>query len=366
MRPASAAERAVSIDAMRGAALGGVLLVNLLTGFRAPLSSHLLGADEPLGPGGSFILAAVAALIEFKAFTIFSFLFGAGVAIQAERTGGSQRTGFLLLRFGALLAIGAVHLLLMWNGDILALYAVCGILLLPVLRLPDFALAAIGLVLICGPHFAPLPVPFPDRAALSELSAGALRVYPAGTWPELLAFRWRETQTLILPLLALSLPRTLGLMLWGVAARRRGLLEGRPRLWRWMVGLGAAAGIAGLSLRNEQLATVPLAFAYAGAFLLWQPGAGWFAPGGRMALTNYLLQSIVFGFVFYSYGLGWFAQVGAGAAAAGGLTLFCAQLMGSRWWLTRFHFGPAEWVWRSISYRRWQPFLRADARGPQL
>lgn len=78
-----------------------------------------------------------------------------------------------------------------------------------------------------------------------------------------------------------------------------------------------------------------------------------------MALTNYLLQSIFFGFVFYSYGLGWFARLGIGITLAGGLAFYCAQLAWSRWWLQRFCFGPFEWLWRSVSYLEWQPFRRA-------
>lgn len=138
MRPVANTERIVSLDILRGVALGGVLLVNLLTVFRAPLSAHILGPDEPLGPGGALLLGLLRALIEFKAFTLFSFLFGVGVAIQADRAGERQPNGFLLRRFGTLLAIGLIHLVLVWNGDILTLYAVSGLLLIPLLTpLPE-------------------------------------------------------------------------------------------------------------------------------------------------------------------------------------------------------------------------------------
>src|SRR5437879_4382025 len=125
MKPITAAERVGSIDSLRGVALAGVLLVNLVTCFRTPLSAHILGLNQPLGSGGSLLLTLLAVLIEFKAFTLFSFLFGVGVAIQAERAGKGQCAGFLLRRFGALLGFGALHLLLLWNGDILTLYGVC-------------------------------------------------------------------------------------------------------------------------------------------------------------------------------------------------------------------------------------------------
>ena len=269
MKPVPAAERVIAMDVLRGAALAGVLLVNLLTVFRVPISGHIQGVDEPLGWGGARLLEVMAALIEFKAFTLFSLLFGVGVAIQAGRATGESRTLFLLRRFGALLAIGSIHLVLIWNGDILTLYAVCGLLLVPLLRLRESTMAALGLLLIGAPSAVPLPVHYPDDAGLRALTAGAVQAYRSAAWPELLAFRWHETKLLIVPLLLLSFPRTLGLMLWGVAATLAG------------------------------------------------------------------------GVIFYSVQLAW-----------------------SAWWLRHYHFGPFEWLWRSISYLRWQPFRRATGRTP--
>lgn len=362
MKPVTQPELVVSIDTLRGVALGGVLLMNLLTMFRARLAGHLLGVDEPLGRGGALLLSLVRPLIEFKAFTLFSLLFGVGVAIQTERAAGRRaRTAFLLRRFGALLIFGLVHLLFVWNGDILTLYAVCGLLLIPLLRLNASALAGLGLFLIGAPYIVQFPVPFPDHTTLLELAAGALHAYRTAGWHELFAFRSHETGLLIVPLLLLSLPRTLGLMLWGVVAWRCGLLAVNQRVWRWALIAGASIGFTGLILRKEQIATIPLTLAYAAAILLWKPHAPWLAAAGRMALTNYLIQSIVFGFAFYSYGLGWFARLGVAMTMVGGIVFYCVQLAWSRWWLGRFDFGPFEWLWRSISYLRWQPFMRENA-----
>ncbi|MFL6446285.1 MAG: DUF418 domain-containing protein [Bryobacteraceae bacterium] len=362
MKPVGAAERVGSLDTLRGLALGGVLLVNLLSSFRGPLSRHILGIDEPVGWGGAVLLTLVGAAVEFKAFTLFSFLFGVGVAVQSQRGAKSPRTPFLLRRFGALLIVGLFHLLFVWNGDILTLYGICGLLLLPMLKLSPAGMGLLGLFLIVAPHVIEIPVGFPDNATLRGLTAGALHAYRTTGWPELVAFRWRETKLLIFPLLALSLPRTLGLMLWGVAAWRRGLLEDHGRLWRWILSAGAAIGVVGLRLRYEEAAAISLAFAYAAALLLWNPHAPSIAAVGQMALSNYLLQSIVCGFAFYGYGLGLFGRVGIGLTLAGGIALYCTQCAASRWWLRRFYFGPFEWLWRSISYRRWQPFLREEAR----
>jgi uncharacterized protein len=88
------------------------------------------------------------------------------------------------------------------------------------------------------------------------------------------------------------------------------------------------------------------------------------AACGRMALTNYLIQSIVFGFVFYGYGLGLFGHLGSAPVACIGIMFYIAQVYASRVWLTRFLFGPFEWLWRSLAYGRRQPFLRSGAFCP--
>jgi uncharacterized protein len=111
---------------------------------------------------------------------------------------------------------------------------------------------------------------------------------------------------------------------------------------------------------------IPLAFAYAATLLLWstrpqERTAGLLAAAGRMAFTNYIVDSIVFGFLFYGYGFGLFGRLGSAVAALIGIALYIAQLYLSRWWLARFHFGPLEWLWRSMTYGRRQPMRKTAA-----
>jgi uncharacterized protein len=344
LRPLPPSERYAQLDILRGVALYGVLIVNLLWAFRESLAANILGAGS-----SGLVQEVVAALIEFKAFSLYSFLFGTGVALQADRARSRGAATFLSRRFAVLAAIGLVHMQLIWNGDILVLYAVCGFLLIPLLLLPDAALGVLGAVAIAIAYLVPMPVAFPSMQTLRTLAAGS-HIYAQGTLAEILAFRWQETRGLILPLYALSLPRTLGLMMWGVAAWRSGLLRDHRRLW-WIVLLaGGTLGIAGTLLHSDLASTVPLALAYAAAILLWLPRAPLLAAAGRMSLTNYLAQSVIFGFVFYSYGLGLFGRVSAASAAVGGTLLYVAQLWFSRWWLERYRYGPCEWLWRSLTY----------------
>jgi uncharacterized protein len=121
----------------------------------------------------------------------------------------------------------------------------------------------------------------------------------------------------------------------------------------------------------QVLAVVPLAAAYVSAVVQLLERAAWrerlaaFAPVGRMALTNYLSQTVVCVLVFYGGGL--VGRIDPAPAAGIALAVFAAQVAWSRWWLARFHFGPMEWLWRSLTYRRLQPMrIRLPAAQPGL
>lgn len=104
----------------------------------------------------------------------------------------------------------------------------------------------------------------------------------------------------------------------------------------------------------EGLATLLLASGYGAAVIvtahLWPRLLMWAAPLGRMAFTNYLAQSVIFGFIFYGYGLGLFGRLGAAAALAIGIAVYIAQVVASAWWLKHYRFGPVEWLWRTLMY----------------
>ena len=179
---------------------------------------------------------------------------------------------------------------------------------------------------------------------------------------EIFAFRWRETYELIAPLLLMSLQKTLGLMLIGMAVWRTGVLQNpeRHRRLLWSVLLGAGAITTALLVFGVRSNMKPhiLAAGYAAAVFLWssygRPSAA-FAAAGQMALTNYLIQSVALSFLFYGYGLGLFGRLDSAPAAMIGLALYAGQLVFSRAWLRRYRFGPVEWLWRSLSYGWPQP-----------
>ena len=369
--PTTQAERYPQIDVLRGMALFGVLIVNIETLFRVPLLEHILRHENGPSQADQIVGLLVHGALEFKAVTIFSFLFGVSIAIQAERSASRKVStrSFLVRRMGWLFLMGAVHLFLIWNGDILALYAICGILLLPSLKLPWPALALIGSAAIIFPEFVSFGLPIPQGKEAVELIGQAREVYANGGFFSIMRFRWRESWALIVPLLIAILPRTAGLMYLGMAAWRAGILR-EPEKHRSMLWMSLASGVVlGAAVMTQKwppvgfLAPILVALTYTSAVLLWlKPSRASSMPGlraiGQMALTNYLVQSIVLCFVFYGYGLGLFGGIGSASAACIGLVLYALQIQLSVLWLVHYRFGPFEWLWRSVAYWQRQPVRR--------
>lgn len=194
--PVKPSERIDAIDALRGVALFGVLAINLVTEFRVSIFAQFLGPARPASPLDRAVESFLMVAVDMKAFALFSLLFGVGLAIQFERLAANPgRIRLLLRRLVILLAIGLLHLVLIWNGDILTEYAVAGFVALPLLfgprRLLVFAsLMCLGLYLAM-PWLVPNGV-FPSTAAMAQDVAESVRIYGAGGFVEILTFRIRE------------------------------------------------------------------------------------------------------------------------------------------------------------------------------
>ncbi len=365
-------DRLASIDILRGVALFGVMAVNLLTAFRVSIFQQFLQVEPSQAAADRFAEAFVFAGLELKALALFSFLFGVGLAIQYERLSGRGRALYWLARrMGALLLFGLAHLLFVWNGDILVEYALAGFLVLPFLRAPVWALGAgcAGMMALYGamPALQLSIPPWPGVEILQRHVIDANRIYANGGFVDIWRFSLGELR-LLLPLHLYILPRTIALFLLGVLAWRTGLLR-RLGSYKWELAvaafLGLAIGAAGSSGTGpgSRLAILSLATGYGAAVLLMAqiPVTGRvlsvFAPIGRMAFTNYVLQSLVFGFIFFGWGLGQFGRLGAAHAFAIGAAVYAAQMLFSAWWLGRFRFGPLEWLWRTLMYGEAQPMV---------
>ena len=382
--PIAPSDRIAAIDIVRGIALFGVMAINVTTVFRVSIFEQFL----PAGLDGTWLDRALYSIlmagIDLKAFALFSLLFGVGLAIQYDHlSADSRRTALLIRRLAFLLLVGAAHLILIWNGDILFEYAIAGFVVLPFLFCGLRILTTVGTALLAlfllSPFLPPI-APMPSRAWMIQNVAEATRIYGSGGFAEVLAFRIHELPG-FLPLHLFIFPRTVALMLVGAVAWRAGLFRAGSRASRCLPHVAAiglvAGGILSVSHVNgwlhlgwraelslERLATVLLACAY-GATIVWatnRAGArqmlAWAAPIGRMAFTNYLMQSVIFGWLFYGYGLGLFGKLGVAAALAIGTGVYILQIVFSAYWLQHYLYGPVEWLWRSAMYGARQPLWR--------
>ena len=391
-RPAPPSQRHQNIDIIRGLALFGVLMINLWASFRVPMLENILHHYPQTSPLNHAVDLLLVGFLDFKALTMFSFLFGVGIAIQFERATARDVSGrvFLMRRFLCLLALGMFHMFLIWNGDILCLYAICGLLLIPFVSLPWSVLTLIGAGFIALQEFASFPLDFPSGATAIAEIARARAVYGSGSALTILNYRVDEAISLVIPILLSVLPRTLGLMFWGLAAWRGGMFRApsaHPRRFALVLIIGLAVGtpitVNEISKEATGSALLPwlhtphldaslwLAMAYVSGLLLWlTPQRALRLPRlaamGRMALTNYLVQSIVLGIIFFGYGFGQLGRTGSAGGVGIGLAIYLLQLQLSRWWLIRYQFGPFEWLWRSLTYGRRQPLLRESSAPESL
>ena len=397
--PVAKSDRIVAIDVLRGFAVLGILIVNIqgfarvASAFMNPTSARVLeGAD--LWTWGAIYLFA-----DTKFISIFSLLFGAGIAMMSERTAerGASGTGLHYRRNAWLLAIGLVHAYLIWHGDILVTYALCGFLLYPLRNLEARRLLWIGgcAVAVVIPLWTLLAVSIPywpeaDRVALVADWAPSREAIDA----EIAAFRggWTE-QVLARAPIALELQTTAlaGMLLWraggmmlvGMALYKFGVVTAKrsSAFYRRMVVVGLAAGLplaaAGVAYKIHvgfawdramfqgglfnYVGSIGVFLSYLGLVMLMVKGGRLprlqqrLAATGRMALTNYITQSLICSLVFYGHGLGLFEHVGGPGQVAIVAGIWALQLIWSPWWLARFRFGPFEWLWRSATYGKRQP-----------
>ncbi len=356
-------ERFDSIDILRGLALFGELAVNLVNEFRVSIFQQFLPAQGGMGWAEAFIGYA----LEMKAFALFSLLFGFGLALQYERFAATGRPRYWLARrLGVLLAFGLVHLLLVWNGDILTEYALAGLLVLPVLaasaRVVGAASALLFAAYFAQPYLPPL-VPWPEMAWIVPHVAQANHVLATGSYADVMRFNLQELPYL-LPLHATILPRTLALFLLGASIWKMGVIQRTRALVRPIAAAAAvclAGGAAASVAAPDNVAPVLLALGYAAAViaLLEYPRVlallRGFGAVGRMAFSNYIMQSLVAGFIFYGYGLGQFGRLDAAPVLALAVAIYALQFWLSRWWLRHYRFGPLEWLWRTLTYGARQP-----------
>lgn len=399
-RPVARGERLLVLDVLRGFAITGILWVNVPLMF-APVYAAVLGAG-PQGTADAWARLLVEVLAEGKFFTLFSLLFGIGAAIQIRRAEarGTAFAPFVARRMTVLVGFGVAHVALLWWGDILIYYGVLGLFLLPLQRASPgrilrWAALALAVPIVLSGAFAALTglASGQAEAQLEGARIQAVRQARAGEATALEAYRSDDVAAMARQRFSDWTYATMGvtgngmlgvvlaMFLLGLAAGKARILDdldGNAALLRTVRASGWALGAAGMALwlgleppgagadpwrgwlstvgfvlgapalSLGYAATLALALRTERAHSVLSP----LAAVGRIALSNYLFQSLVVTTLAYGYGTGWYGEVGPAAALAVTAAVLTVQIPLSVLWTRRFRYGPAEWLWRTLSYGR--------------
>jgi uncharacterized protein len=407
------ARRAITIDAVRGFAVLGILLMNIVA-FGMPdyayVDPRYYGTH---GPGDLAAWALAYVFADGKMRALFTMLFGASMLIAADAAedGGSRAAVLHYRRMAWLLVFGMIHAWLFWYGDILVEYAIAGAIAFAARRWPPRAICFAALMLIGWELIMNGLIPWLDMTRLRDLAARddapaaavrawngvmarvtpeagvierELRLY-RGDFGDAFAARAplvRQLQTQLMPG---WIPGAIGTMLLGMWLHRLGFWTGgwQARSYRRLVGCGALAllltvPIAAMLVRHEwdpallplaDMLGLPLRFCvalgYASALILLVRSTRMptlvarFAVVGRMALTNYLGTTLIATTLFYGYGFGLFGWLSRAELYGVVVMIWLFILAWSPVWLRRHRYGPAEWLWRSLTRASLQPMRKS-------
>lgn len=409
--PVTGGERMESLDFIRGIAVMGIVLANVVI-FGQPSIAAIwpdgfIGAD---GDPDGWLWIAQFVLIDGKMRGLFTLLFGAGVMLFMEKAWARGATVWLQARrLGWLLAFGLLHYFLLWQGDILTLYALCGLIVLACVRWDvQTQLVSALVVYVAGAllwtalfyyFYLIAETPLGQNAMLAEAHAGVMEAKGVpladaaaetalmrdGGWLANVSHRFDEHRVGWLTVLWQVAWETIPLMLLGMALYRAGLFDGRmdprkQRRWAWIGLLGGALAtlLLGLWVQGKgftyfstmfafmgpsMLTRLPMILGLAALLALWAPRAkGWLGQrtvaAGRMAFSNYIGTSFAMLFVFSGWALDLFGRLDRPQLYLVALLSWVVMLAWSKSWLARFRYGPLEWLWRCLTYGRLFPLKR--------
>ena len=388
------ANRIAFLDVLRGVALLGILLVNVFS----------FGADYPAWSGIADQLAwqMKHVLFETKFWMLYSLLFGMGFFLQTQSPGYTIARS--LRRLGVLMLMGCLHGLL-FEGDILMLYAQLGVLLLLLYRLPTKWLLSLGLLLALSFPLGHLlgddrGDEWPAENAMeasawleedrltSPLVTGTFTevlTYHAAFLPERFWADWQYPDSGFLVLACFLMGLCFMRCWWGAMTGFTDAQSAWIALGLWILGLSLMAierywsatvgyspfersGATAMQVLGGDLVYLAATFSLTGAWIVsvwywvqssWLSGMrASIASAGQMSLTGYLSQTVVFTTVFYGYGLGVAFVWGPVQVVVFAVVVYALQVVLCHWWLQRFRRGPLEWLWRCLTYWRWEPIRR--------
>ncbi|MEM9329553.1 MAG: DUF418 domain-containing protein [Bacteroidota bacterium] len=397
-RPTTGKERIAALDILRGFAILGILVMNIQT-FAMPGAAYLNPmAYGDLTGANQWVWILSHVLADNKFMTIFSLLYGAGIVLVTERAEAKtgKSAGLHYRRNLWLLVIGLIHAHLIWYGDILVTYSLCALFAFLLRKKKPWTLVVIGTLMISIHSlfylFTGMNVS-EAGGAMDSWNPGAAAIAleiaeVTGTLTE--QIRHNSQSALMMEttvFLMLFLWRAGGLILIGMALYKWGIITGqrsrtfyvRCLLISWALGFplviyGVVKNFQAdwameysmfLGSQFNYWGSIGVSLGYISVIMLFaQSSTGtWIkdrlAAIGQMALTNYIAQSLIGVFIFYGVGFALFGQVDRVGQILITVAIWMAQLLWSRPWLRRYHFGPLEWVWRSLTYQKRQKWAKA-------
>lgn len=401
-RATDPSERIVGLDALRGFALLGILVINIQL-FGQPLVASVDPTQYGDFTGMNYVAWLVShVFFEQKFVTLFTFMFGTGMVLflESKKQKNQQRRRLHLLRNFWLLLIGLGHAYLFWYGDILVAYALCGFLVVWVWQWRPRRQFLLGAGMLSIPallnFLAGVGYLFSDGETREEIKTEILAGFGGGTTPseEISIYQsgWLEQMSHRVPtalefhtigFVAEGLWLYGGLMIIGMALYQWGVIDNSRstqfyrRLFAGAGTLGLALVLAGVWVRELVAWEVGFALTFAIQFNYW--GAPLLAVGylagimlltrrlrdtvivdalaavGRTAFSNYLFQTVVATTIFYGHGFGLFAELSRIELFGVVVVIWVIQILLSMWWLSRYQFGPMEWLWRTLTYQQRQP-----------
>jgi uncharacterized protein len=386
--------RIVSLDVLRGIAVLGILIMNIQS-FSMPAAAYLnptVYGDMTGWNKWVWILSHL--LAHGKFLTIFSILFGAGIILFTSRAEARGKNSKVLhyRRMGWLLLFGLMHRYLLWSGDILYAYSLCGMLVFILRKLPplrllwlSFALYILPVIayIFAGLNLAALPEGYVELARSSwqpgpRAIQDNIEVF-RGPWIEQVSFRLRESLSIqVKHLLFQRFWRVSALMLLGMALQKWGLLSATHsnKLYRRLAVIGISSGLLLTSLdivfdfrtqwsmeysrfigsRLNYMGSLAMGLGYIGIVMLFcrmhsfERLKNLLAYVGKMAFSNYIMMSVIATFVFYGSGLGLFGKVERLGQMGFVLGIWILIVLISYLWLKLFRYGPIEALWRKLTY----------------
>jgi len=406
-QPVAEKERIVSIDVLRGFALLGILPMNIQYFSMISAAYGNPTAYGDLHGANYWVWLLCHVLADQKFMTIFSMLFGAGILLMTSRIEATGKPSAALhyRRMGWLILFGLAHAYLLWSGDILVAYGMCGLLVYLCRKLRPRTLLVLGLLTIAvasgslasygawSRHWSPAQLQIAREQLwmpTASQTANEIRAY-RGTWTAQMKFRVPDSvQMETIFFVAFTFWRVTGLMLAGMALFKLGVFNAKqPASLYWtMIAIALCYGIpltlygthrdfaAGWDFRYSFFygtqfnywASLLVSLGWVGAVMLASratallPFTVRLAAVGRMAFTNYIMHTIICTTLFYGHGFGLFGKIERLWQFAIVLAIWALQLVVSPIWLKHFFFGPLEWSWRCLTYLQWEPLRRSPAK----